>query len=203
MLNDFDRLAARLRRQRRSAAASGEERPRALGKVTRCQGGEGQVGWASLTTIVSLRRVEEAAAPRDRGGSFGLRPAHDQVHHEEVPRRCGPSGDDASRRRGSGWRNPRTSMATATLTSRCAARPDVPCEPPRSESQLRAAARRFTSEAGIEPEKWALLLLEFCAAGWVLARSGRAHARRDAGFHLLSGGQGGSFAETTIGFRAF
>lgn len=94
-----------------------------------------------------------------------------------------------------------TSMATATVTSRCSTRAAVPCGPLRSDSRLHAAARSSASIADIEPEKWALLLLEFCAAGWVLVRSERAQTRRGAQFHLLSGGQEGPFAETAIGFR--
>jgi hypothetical protein len=96
-----------------------------------------------------------------------------------------------------------TSVAPATLTSRCTTRPDVPCGPARREWPPRAAAWSDPFTAAIEPEKWALLLLEFCAAGWVLARSERSHTRRGARFQLLFDELGSPFADTAIGVRPF
>ena len=96
-----------------------------------------------------------------------------------------------------------TSVAPAMLTSQCTTRPDVLCGPARGASPLRAAPWSHPLTADIEPEKWALLLLEFCAAGWVLARSQRAHGRRGARFDLLYSAQGNPFADTTIGVRTF
>lgn len=88
-----------------------------------------------------------------------------------------------------------TPTAAATVAANCVTGPNMLCDPPRQSSNgtlSRAAAKRDT-----EIEKWAVLLLELGAAGWVLSRSAReARARRTAPRSPSE------FDETSSGFRA-
>jgi len=145
--------------------------------------------------------IEDSAAPPDRGDSFGFHPLHDQevkksfvaaVLLSAVTLRvaAAPAHDVAA---------PKVNLAA---TSECLAGPDMRCDRPHRGSPQDGSVRRLAPNGDTEFEKWAVLLLEVCAAGWVLVRSGReAKARRSA--RPRSTSPRSEVDETASTFRAF
>jgi hypothetical protein len=94
------------------------------------------------------------------------------------------------------------SMGNAAVTSECVAEPDTPCDPFGRESPPDGTVWGPASQDEPEFEKWAVLLLEVGAAGWVLLRSGReAKTRRSTRFALRPTAPQSEFDETAIDFR--
>jgi hypothetical protein len=96
-----------------------------------------------------------------------------------------------------------TSVGATTVTTKCTTRSEDLCDPRPIESPTFGNTRRPAGKGAIEPEKWVLLVLGVCAAGWVLIRSERRHTRQATGIHLLARARRGLLAETVIGFRTF
>jgi hypothetical protein len=94
------------------------------------------------------------------------------------------------------------SMGNATVTSECLAEPDIRCNPFGRESPPDGTVWGPASQGDPGLEKCAVLLLEVCAAGWVLLRSGReAKTRRSTRFQLRPTAPQTEFDETASDFR--
>jgi hypothetical protein len=123
--------------------------------------------------------------PRDQGGPLDF----DRIHDEGVKKSLIAAALlSAATLRASATPADEltTPMANGTSSLECLTGPDMLCDSPRREAPLDRNARRPASKADIEFEKWAVLLLQVCAAGRVLLRSGREPKSRPSALRSTS-----------------